>query len=67
MFQKSIFQQGIPATTFFVEEIQKEYERMRKLGVTFTLKPTTTGSTIVTVIDDTCGNLIQIVQIIPPT
>ena len=61
-YQKSIFEQGIPATTFFVEDVQKEYERMRKLGVTFTLKPTKTGEATVALFDDTCGNRIQIAQ-----
>jgi len=61
-YQKSIFEQGIPATAFFVEDIQKEYKRMKKLGIVFTMKPTKTGPTIVAVFDDTCGNLIQIAQ-----
>ncbi len=49
---------------FFVEDIQKEYERMKKLGVVFTLELIrVTGSTIA-VLDDTCGNLVQITQLI---
>ena len=62
-YQKAIFEQGISATLFFVEDIQKEYERMKNLGVTFTMEPTpTTGSTIA-VFNDTCGNLIQLIQL----
>lgn len=61
-YQNSIFEQGIPATAFFAEDIQKEYKRMKKLGVVFTMKPTKTGSTIVALFNDTCGNLIQITQ-----
>ncbi len=62
-FQESILTQGIPATQFFVEDIQKEYERLKELGVGFTMQPTkVTGSTIA-VFNDTCGNLIQIVQL----
>jgi catechol 2,3-dioxygenase-like lactoylglutathione lyase family enzyme len=61
-YQKSLFDQGIPATTFFVADIQEEYERIKKLGVVFTLKPTKTGPTIIAVFDDTCGNLIQIAR-----
>lgn len=61
-FQSAIFEQGIPLTAFAVEDIQKEYERMKKLGVAFTRKPTPTGPTIVAVFDDTCGNLIQLYQ-----
>jgi catechol 2,3-dioxygenase-like lactoylglutathione lyase family enzyme len=61
-FQKAILKQGIPAAVFLVEDTQKEYERMKKLGVVFTMEPTRTGSVTVAVFDDTCGNLIQIVQ-----
>src|SRR6266513_4998473 len=62
-YQESIFKQGIPATMFFVDDIQKEYQRLKTLGVRFTMVPTkTTGSTIA-VFDDTCGNLIQITQL----
>jgi predicted enzyme related to lactoylglutathione lyase len=62
-YQESIFKQGIPAANFFVDNIQKEYERLRKLGVKFTKEPTkTTGSTIA-LLDDTCGNLIQLTQL----
>ncbi len=62
-YQKAIFEQRIPAALFFVADIQSEYARLKKLGATFTMEPTkTTGSTIA-VLDDTCGNLIQIVQL----
>ena len=62
-YQQEIFRHGIPATNFFVADVQKEYERLKQLGVTFTKEPTkTTGSTIA-VLDDTCGNLIQITHL----
>ncbi|HKF36004.1 MAG TPA: VOC family protein [Ktedonobacteraceae bacterium] len=61
-FQEALFQQGIPVTTFAVEDIQKEYERMTKLGVVFTMEPTQAGPATVAVLDDTCGNLIQLAQ-----
>ena len=62
-YQEAIFRQGIPAALFYVDDIQKEYERLKKLGVKFTTEPTkVTGSTIA-VLDDTCGNLIQIIQL----
>ncbi len=62
-YQESIFKQHIPATMFFVDDIQKEYQRLKSLGVKFTMEPTkTTGSTIAR-FDDTCGNLIQITQL----
>ena len=61
-YQKALFDAGIPLTAFFVDEIQKEFERMEKLGVAFRMKPTKTGPVTVAVFDDTCGNLIQLVQ-----
>lgn len=62
-YQQAIFQQGIPATAFFVEDIQAEHKRLKELGVMFTQDPLkVTGSTIA-VFDDTCGNLIQINQL----
>jgi catechol 2,3-dioxygenase-like lactoylglutathione lyase family enzyme len=61
-FQSALVKQGIPLTAFAVQDVQKEYERMKKLGVVFTVKPTQTGPTIVAVFDDTCGNLIQLYQ-----
>jgi catechol 2,3-dioxygenase-like lactoylglutathione lyase family enzyme len=61
-FKKAIFEQGIPLTAFAVEDVQKEYERLKKLGVRFTMEPTKTGPTTVAVFDDTCGNFIQIYQ-----
>jgi predicted enzyme related to lactoylglutathione lyase len=57
-----IFNQGIPATAFAVEDIQKEYERMKRLGVVFTTGPTKTEGPTIAVFDDTCGNLIQLYQ-----
>lgn len=59
-FQKALFEDGIPLTSFAVDDIEKEYERMRNLGVVFTMKPTKTGPVTVAVFDDTCGNLIQL-------
>lgn len=61
-YQKGCFEAGIPATSFAVGNIQDEYERMRGLGVVFRQKPTRTGSVAVALFEDTCGNLIQLVQ-----
>src|SRR5271163_887624 len=59
-YQQETHRQGVAAANFFVGDVEKEYERLKALGVTFTKAPTkTTGSTIA-VLDDTCGNLIQI-------
>lgn len=63
-YQSSIFEQGIPLTAFEVGDIHGEYERLKKLGVTFTLEPTPAGQVIMAVFDDTCGNLIQLYQTI---
>lgn len=59
----SLMKDGIPFTAFQVDDIQKEYERLQKLGVRFTQKPTKMGSTTQAVFDDTCGNLIQLYQV----
>lgn len=62
-YQEALFKQGMRATSFFVDDVQKEYERLKKLGVKFTMEPTkVTGSTIA-MLDDTCGNLIQITHL----
>lgn len=63
VFQKQLFDAGIPWTAFNVDNIQKEYERLQKLGVVFSIPPTTMGPATVAVFDDTCGNNIQIVQV----
>jgi predicted enzyme related to lactoylglutathione lyase len=62
-FQEAMFKQGIPLTAFAVDDIQKEHERMKKLGVTFTMEPTRTGPVTAAIFDDTCGNLIQLYQV----
>ena len=62
-YQQAIFDQGIPATAFFVDDIEKEFERMKKLSVRFTMEPTKTGEVTVAIFEDTCGNLIQLVQV----
>lgn len=63
VFQKALKDAGIPWTNFYVENIQGEYERLEKLGVKFSMKPTKMGPTTLAVFDDTCGNNIQLVQV----
>lgn len=63
-FQSALFSNGIPYMTLFVDDIQAEYERMKGLGVTFTMEPTPMGPVILAVFDDTCGNLIQLNQVV---
>jgi predicted enzyme related to lactoylglutathione lyase len=62
-FQEALFKQNIPATNFIVEDIQKEYQRLKGLGVKLTMEPTRTPGSTITRFDDTCGNLIQITQL----
>ena len=62
-YQESIFKQGIPTTMLFVDDIQKEYQRLKKLGVKFTMEPTRTPGSTIARFDDTVGNLIQVTQL----
>jgi predicted enzyme related to lactoylglutathione lyase len=61
-YQKKLLADGIPATMFGVEDIHKEYLRLLEKDVQFTMKPTEMGNVTMAVFDDTCGNLIQIIQ-----
>ncbi|WKZ41122.1 MAG: VOC family protein [Anaerolineales bacterium] len=61
--KESLMKDGIPFTAFEVNDIQSEYERMQNLGVEFAMEPTNMGMTTAAVLNDTCGNLIQIYQI----
>ena len=63
VFQKALKDAGIPLTQFYVDNIQGEYERLEKLGVKFSMKPTKMGPATLAVFDDTCGNNIQLVQV----
>ncbi len=60
-YQRGVREQGIPAASFGVEDVRAEYERLKAQGVTFTVEPTEVVDRVtVAVLDDTCGNLIQI-------
>ena len=61
--KESLVEDGIPYTAFLVDDLQMEYERLKALGVSFTMEPTNMGMTSIAVFDDTCGNLIQIYQV----
>ena len=62
-YQQAMFEQSQPAAMFYVDDVQREYDRMKPLGAEFTMPPTkVTGSTIA-MLKDTCGNLIQIVAL----
>lgn len=66
-FKNALLEDGIPATMFGVDDVQSEYERLSGLGVCFTQPPAVMGPVITAVFDDTCGNLIQIVQANQPS
>jgi catechol 2,3-dioxygenase-like lactoylglutathione lyase family enzyme len=59
-FKAALVEDGIPFTSFAVDDVQREYERLRELGVRFTQEPAAMGPVTTAVFDDTCGNLIQI-------
>ncbi len=61
-FQKGVYEAGLPIIVFGVKDIQKEYENLKDRGVVFRKKPTKTDYGIETLFEDTCGNLIQLVQ-----
>jgi catechol 2,3-dioxygenase-like lactoylglutathione lyase family enzyme len=61
--KEALMRDGIPYTAFEVEDVYAEYDRMRALGVKFTMEPTDMGTTKVAIHKDTCGNLIQIYQL----
>ena len=61
--KESLVKDGIPFTAFLVNDVQQEYERMKDLGVEFTMEPTNMGMSTAAIFDDTCGNLIEIYQL----
>jgi RNA polymerase sigma factor (sigma-70 family) len=61
-FHEELYKAGIPLTQFAVADVQAAYERMIKLGVVFRGSPTNIGPTTIAMFDDTCGNLIQLIQ-----
>ncbi|MER5780936.1 VOC family protein [Streptomyces mobaraensis] len=61
-YRDALLADGIPAIAFAVDDVRAEYERLRGLGVRFTQEPVEMGPEVVAVLDDTCGNLIQIAQ-----
>jgi len=62
-YQQAMFQQGRPAAMFYTDDVQADYERIKACGTEFTMPPTqVTGSTIA-MVNDTCGNLIQLAQL----
>ncbi len=62
-FKRALFQDGIPFTQFGVDDVAAEHERLTARGVRFVREPTTVGDVTIAVLDDTCGNLVQLVQV----
>lgn len=62
-YQQAIFQQGQPAAMFYTDDVQADYERMKARGAEFTMPPTDVTASKIAMLNDTCGNLIQIVQL----
>ena len=62
VFQDELKKAGITWTQFYVDNVQEEFDRLTKLGVEFSMKPTEMGTVVVAVFDDTCGNNIQLVE-----
>lgn len=61
-YQQRLFEANIPITMFGVDNVQQTYDSLSQKGVHFTVEPTTMGSAKMAIFDDTCGNLIQIVE-----
>jgi catechol 2,3-dioxygenase-like lactoylglutathione lyase family enzyme len=63
VYQKALFEAGIPATAFQVDDVEAEHQRLEKLGVVFSVPPTPMGPVKLAVFNDTCGNNMQLVQV----
>ncbi|MDY4021083.1 VOC family protein [Staphylococcus borealis] len=61
-YQQRLFEANIPITMFGLDNVQQTYDTLTQKGVHFTVEPTTMGSAKMAIFDDTCGNLIQIVE-----
>jgi len=62
-YQEAQFQQNRPAAMFFSDDVQADYERMKERGAQFTMPPTDVTASKIAILNDTCGNLIQITQL----
>lgn len=66
VYQDALMKAGYPYTQFDVQDVQHEYDRLTKLGVEFSMKPTDMGTVKVAVLNDTCGNNIQLLEEVNP-
>jgi predicted enzyme related to lactoylglutathione lyase len=62
-YQQAMFQQGQPAVMFFTDDVKADYERIKGRGAQFTMPPTDVTASTIAMVNDTCGNLIQLVQL----
>jgi predicted enzyme related to lactoylglutathione lyase len=62
-YQQAMFQQGKPAAMFLTDDVQADYERMKARGAEFTMPPTDVTASKIAMLNDTCGNLIQVTQL----
>lgn len=62
-YQQAMLQQNQPATMFFTDDLQADYERMKSHGAEFTMPPTDVTASKIAMLKDTCGNLIQVTQL----
>jgi len=64
-YQQAIFQQAQPAAMFYTDDLQAEYEHMKARGAEFTMPPKDVTASKIAMLNDTCGNLIQLTQLMP--
>ena len=62
-YQQALFRQGQPATMLFTDDLQADYQRMKASGAEFTMPPTDVTASKIAMLNDTCGNLIQVTQL----
>ena len=62
-YQQAMFQQGQPAAMFYTDDIKSDYERIKGRGAEFTMAPTDVTASTIAMLNDTCGNLIQLTQL----
>ena len=62
-YQQSLFQQGQPAAMFYTDDVQADYERMKAQGAEFTTPPKDVTASKIAMLNDTCGNLLQVAQL----
>jgi predicted enzyme related to lactoylglutathione lyase len=62
-YQQATFEQGQPAAMFFTDDLQADYERMKARGADFTMPPTDVTASKIAMLNDTCGNLVQVTQL----